>query len=165
MSYPEAIDRRQIGLNIFENYKSPADLVKQRFLKEIERKTKKNSENDGAAENLCLQDELEGTLLKLNFTPPEIKDPLTCFGGVEYVTGKNSTITNVLEGGILQAHCFKSYGIPTFGLFKTLMKRLGKKSNFATTRSCKGRGSSAANHIDLPLTAILQAWRKIVDLV
>ena len=35
MSHPEAIDRRQIGLNVFESYKSPTDIVKQQLLIEI----------------------------------------------------------------------------------------------------------------------------------
>jgi hypothetical protein len=37
MSHPEAIDRRQIGLNVFESYKSPSDILKQQLLIEIER--------------------------------------------------------------------------------------------------------------------------------
>jgi hypothetical protein len=37
MSHPEAIDRRQIGLNVFDSYKSPSDILKQQLLMEIER--------------------------------------------------------------------------------------------------------------------------------
>ena len=150
MSHPEAIDRRQIGLNIFESYKSPSDIVKRQLLIEIERdtetKTNKGFEN-GAS---CLREDLENTLSKLSFSPSEISDALACFADVET---EKKTISSVLDSELLQAHCFKSFAIPTFGFYNALLRKFDVKIHNFHSRGAR----ATTNFVDLPITAIYLA--------